>query len=110
MRKVHPEDTATGLSPNRYKQSELCSCLVIILRWPETVYVLMMLYTRGGKMSSLLCGDFKDEHIFKSWKAKKKKKSNEDPADNEFVNFSFNGSESARFIFVMKSLRHFALL
>lgn len=41
---------------------------------------------------------------------RQKKKSNEDPADNEFVNFCFNRSESARFIFVMKSLRHFALL
>lgn len=58
MRKVHPEDTATGLSPNRYKQRELYSCLIIILRWPETFYVLMMLCTRGGKNSSAIMQRF----------------------------------------------------
>lgn len=68
MRKVHPEDTATGLSPNRYKQPER------VVQLPHyytqmarnIFYVLMMQRTRGGKNSSLLlCGDFKDEHILK---------------------------------------------
>lgn len=71
MRKVHPEDTATGLSPNRYKQSELYSCLIIILRWPETFYVLMMLCTRGGKNSFCYYAQILKMNVFKSMKIKK---------------------------------------
>lgn len=77
MRKVHPEDTATGLSPNRYKQPKWAVQLLhYYTQMARNIfYVLMMLCTRGGKTSSLLlCGDFKEEHILKSWKEKKRKK------------------------------------
>lgn len=61
MRKVHPEDTATGLSPNRYKQPnwavQLPHYYTQMAR--NVFYVLIMLCTRGGKTRSLLCRDFK---------------------------------------------------
>lgn len=77
MRKVHPEDTATGLSPNRYKQPkravQLPHYYTQMVR--NIFYVLMMLCTRGGKNRSLLCRDFKiSAHLLKTLKGEKKKR------------------------------------
>lgn len=105
MRKVHPEDTATGLSPNRYKQPKWAVQLLhYYTQMARNIfYVLMMLCTRGGKTSSLLlCGDFKEEHILKSWKEKKERKIKLRSCWWwVYVNFYVSlESESARFIFV----------